>query len=105
MMPRTVHRTIDHQSLCQWPAVMRARRADGEQIGASSGHKNRFAERMSQMHFSIPDAFRLIAFFEVRSLKFGGCFSHRIPFVLTYESHWTDPSDRKSTRLNSSHRT
>src|SRR5262249_36131712 len=42
-------------------------------------------------HFSIAHVFGLTAFLKIRSLKFGGCFSHRISFVLTYESHPTDP--------------
>src|SRR4029453_10939834 len=67
--------------------------ANGEKLLASSGHKNRFTKRVPQKHFSITHVFGLIAFFKIRSLKFAGCFSHRISFfVLTYESHRTDPA-------------
>src|SRR5215831_9478001 len=72
---------------------MRACGANGEKLLASSGHKNRFTKRVSQKHFSITHVFGLIAFFKIRSLKFAGCFSHRISFfMLTYESHRTDPA-------------
>src|SRR5262245_28601268 len=71
---------------------MRTCRADGEQIIASFGYKNWFSERIAQNHFSLAHVFGVIAFFEIRSLKFAGCFSHRISFVLKYESHWTDPA-------------
>jgi hypothetical protein len=92
MVPWTVHRAIDHQTFGQWPAVMRARSADGEKVVTSSGHKNRFVKCVSQKHFSIAHASGLIAFFKIRSLKLAGSFSHRISFfVLTYESHPIDP--------------
>jgi hypothetical protein len=37
MMPRTVHRAIDHQTFRQWAAVMRACCADGEKLFTTSG--------------------------------------------------------------------
>src|SRR5262249_51846587 len=93
MMPGAVHRAIDHQPFCQWTAIMCARCGNGEKVVAASGHKNRFAKRMSQKHFSVAEVFSLMAFFKIRSLKFAGSFSHRISFfVLTYESHWTHPA-------------
>src|SRR5262245_29375922 len=90
MMPGAVHRAIDHQTFGQRAAIMRACRADSEKSIASSGNKNRFAKRVTQNHFSIAHVFRRIALFKIRSLKFGGCFSHRISLLLTYESHPTD---------------
>src|SRR4029077_20954832 len=92
MMPGTAHRAIDHQTFGQRAAVMRACRADGEQVITASGDQNRFSKRVTQEHFSLAHVFGLKAFFKIRSLKFAGCFSHRISFfVLTYESHRTDP--------------
>src|SRR5262245_50792264 len=92
MMPGAAHRAIDHETLCQRAAVMRARCADGEKLFTASGHKNRFAKRVTQKHFSLAHFFGLIAFFKIRSLKFDGFFSHRISFCCIYESHRTDPA-------------
>ena len=65
-MPGTVHRAIDHQTFRQRAAVMCARCADGEKLFTASGHKNRFAKRVTQKHFSIAHVSSLVAFLKIR---------------------------------------
>src|SRR5207342_3667995 len=77
MMPGAVHRAIDHQTFRQRAAVMCARCADGEKLFTASGHKNRFAEGVSQKHLTIAHVSGLRAFFKIRSLKLVRCFGHR----------------------------
>src|SRR5438034_7721887 len=77
MMPGATHCTLHHQTFCQWPAVMRTRRADTKKLIAAPRDKNRFAKRVAQEHSSITHLLDLYAFFKIRSFKLARFFSHK----------------------------
>ena len=69
VVPRTAHRAIHHQTLCQWPAVMRASRANSENFFAASGCQNCFSKCVSQKHFPVRQFVDLASLFEIRALQ------------------------------------
>ena len=69
MVPRTTHRVVYHQTFDQWPAVMRAGRANRKKLGPASGHENPFAKRVSQKHPAVSQIVDFASFLEVSALQ------------------------------------
>ena len=80
-MPRATDRILDSESLGQRTAIVRAHRADREDLRPASRHEHRLSIRVSAEHAAVGDIRQLEAAREVGATRRGGRVAHvvRLP--------------------------
>src|SRR6185312_14526664 len=91
-VPGAAQGVADHQALGERPVIMRAERADGEQLLAAARQQHRLAVDVALQHGAVGDVVEFDAGGEIGAGRLGGVLAHGNPLLLAIGGAAARPS-------------